>query len=90
MLAGGESAVYGESLHAHDAFGWAPLRSLRVDSYKYIEAPRPELYNLQSDPHERTNIVAKNPAVFVVVAHRDASDSPPIPTRRTRTHLACF
>jgi arylsulfatase A-like enzyme/Tfp pilus assembly protein PilF len=37
-------------------FGWAPLRSLRADGHKYIEAPRPELYDLSVDPGERTNL----------------------------------
>jgi len=52
--------VYSESVYAHDAFGWAPLRSLRVGAYKYIEAPRPELYNLAADPREQTNLFAKS------------------------------
>jgi arylsulfatase A-like enzyme len=55
-------AVYAESLHAHDAFGWAPLRSLRVGPLKYIEAPHPELYNLQTDPHELNNLYVKGSA----------------------------
>ena len=33
-------------------FGWAPLRSVRTETYKFIEAPRPELYELKSDPSE--------------------------------------
>ena len=33
--------VYAESVHAHDAFGWAPLRSLRMGPMKYIDAPKP-------------------------------------------------
>jgi len=33
-------------------FGWAPLRSVRTERYKFIEAPRPELYSLDSDPGE--------------------------------------
>lgn len=37
-------------------FGWAPLRSLRFDHLKFIEAPRPEFYNLKSDPGEVNNI----------------------------------
>lgn len=37
-------------------FGWAPLRSVRQDEFKFIEAPRPELYNLKSDPGELKNI----------------------------------
>jgi arylsulfatase A-like enzyme len=56
------NSVYGESVHAQDAFGWAPLRSLRVGPWKYIEAPRPELYNLQTDPHELTNLYVKGSA----------------------------
>jgi Flp pilus assembly protein TadD len=36
-------------------FGWAPLRSVRADGFKFIEAPRPELYDLHADPGELTN-----------------------------------
>ncbi len=60
LLAKDSRTVYAESLHTHDAFGWAPLRSLRVGSYKYIQAPRPELYNLQTDPHEQHNLYTKD------------------------------
>ncbi|HVY94158.1 MAG TPA: sulfatase-like hydrolase/transferase, partial [Bryobacteraceae bacterium] len=59
-LFGAHGAVYAESVHARDAFGWAPLRSLRVGEYKYIEAPHPELYDLRSDPGERVNLAAKD------------------------------
>src|SRR5438552_5305726 len=37
-------------------FGWAPLRSIRQEGFKFIEAPRPELYNLKADPGELKNI----------------------------------
>ena len=36
-------------------FGWAPLRSVREEGFKFIEAPAPELYNLHSDPGELQN-----------------------------------
>jgi choline-sulfatase len=36
-------------------FGWAPLRSLRSEGFKFIEAPRPELYDLQLDTAELHN-----------------------------------
>jgi choline-sulfatase len=55
-------AVYSESVYTRDAFGWAPLRGLRVGAYKYIEAPRPELYSLQEDPHERKNVFPQDAA----------------------------
>ncbi len=58
-------AVFSESVYARDAFGWAPLRSLRAGKYKYISAPKPELYDLHEDPHEQVNLVEKNHAKAV-------------------------
>jgi arylsulfatase A-like enzyme len=54
----GERAVYSESIYPLDAFGWAALTTLRSGPYKYINAPRAELYDLAKDPGEKTNIVA--------------------------------
>lgn len=51
-----------ESVHARDAFGWAALRSIRVGQLKYIEAPKPELYDLQADPGELKNLYIKGSA----------------------------
>ncbi|MBV8808589.1 MAG: sulfatase-like hydrolase/transferase, partial [Acidobacteriaceae bacterium] len=48
--------IYSESLYARNHFGCAPLRSLRVGRYKYIESPNPELYDLVSDPNEARNL----------------------------------
>ncbi|MFZ0561718.1 MAG: sulfatase-like hydrolase/transferase [Terriglobales bacterium] len=39
-------------------WGWAPLRALRTENAKLIEAPRPELYDLQADPKETKNLYA--------------------------------
>jgi arylsulfatase A-like enzyme/Tfp pilus assembly protein PilF len=36
-------------------FGWAPLRAVRSDGFKFIEAPQPEFYDLGKDPGEVTN-----------------------------------
>lgn len=36
-------------------FGWAPLRSVRRNHQKFIEAPQPEFYDLTSDPEELSN-----------------------------------
>ncbi len=33
-------------------FGWAPLRAVRAGNFKFIQAPRPELYDLHQDPGE--------------------------------------
>jgi tetratricopeptide (TPR) repeat protein len=55
--------VYSESMYAHDAFRWSPLRSLRIGNYQYIDAPVSELYNLASNPHEMNNVIQTNAAV---------------------------
>jgi choline-sulfatase len=55
---GGERAVYSESVYPLDTFGWAALTTLRLGSYKYINAPRAEFYDLARDPGEKTNIIA--------------------------------
>ncbi len=51
-----DEPVYGESMYARDHLGCAPLRSVRIGRYKYIEAPRPELYDLDADPRETQNL----------------------------------
>lgn len=50
-----------EALSCHLQYGWAPLYSLRTNQYKYIEAPKPELYNLVQDPGELVNIIDQFP-----------------------------
>lgn len=42
-------------------FRWAPLVALRQQGFKYIDAPRAELYDLTRDPGETDNLVAKYP-----------------------------
>ncbi len=49
-----ERVAFGETDYPME-FGWAPLRSVRADNKKYIEAPRPEFYDLQGDPGETQN-----------------------------------
>jgi arylsulfatase A-like enzyme/Tfp pilus assembly protein PilF len=50
-----DEPAYIESLLAERNFGWAPLRGLRDPSWKYIDAPEPELYDLRSDAGELQN-----------------------------------
>ncbi len=46
-------AAYSESLFPRLHFGWSELRAIRMGGWKYIQAPRPELYDLKRDPAER-------------------------------------
>ena len=60
-LAGRE--LYAESFAPLVEFGWAPLRAIRSEAWKYIAAPKPELYDLGGDDGERTNVVSAKPDV---------------------------
>ena len=48
--------AYSESLYARHHYGWNELKALRAGRFKYIEAPRPELYDLEQDPRETQNL----------------------------------
>ena len=52
-----------ESWYPRLHFGWSELRSARVGEWKYIAAPKPELYDLRSDRAERKNVVQDRAAV---------------------------
>jgi len=47
--------LYSETYYPR-AFGWSELRSLRDKRYKYIAAPDPELFDLETDPKESINL----------------------------------
>jgi choline-sulfatase len=53
--------VYAETLLPQFYMNWAPLRSVRDDRWKLIDAPRPELYDLAEDPAETRNRYAERP-----------------------------
>ncbi|RPJ01903.1 MAG: hypothetical protein EHM31_04555 [Candidatus Aminicenantes bacterium] len=60
---GPEMPAYGESMSPNIQFGWSPLQVLRTSRFKYIGAPRAELYDISQDPEERLNLVEEMPGV---------------------------
>lgn len=56
----GHDWLYHETLAPDFDFGLSELRGLETVSWKYIRAPRPELYNLEDDPEERRNLASKH------------------------------
>src|SRR5437667_385968 len=48
---------YAETFYPKWHFGWSELRSVRVGDWKYIDAPRPELYDMRTDAAERKSAV---------------------------------
>jgi arylsulfatase A-like enzyme/Tfp pilus assembly protein PilF len=51
---------YGETLYPRTYMGWSELRAMRTDDWKFILAPRPELYDLHRDPGELQNLIAQH------------------------------
>ncbi len=57
-----EPLTYAETLEPRLHYGWSDLRSVREGRWKYIQAPRPELYDLENDPRERRNLAEVEPS----------------------------
>ena len=55
--------LYAESFAPLVEFGWAPLRAIRSGPWKLIAAPKPELFDIDQDPGEQTNLAAANEPV---------------------------
>jgi len=54
-----ERDVYSETFYPRLHLGWSDLASITGPRFKYIRAPRPELYERATDPEERRNLVAE-------------------------------
>jgi arylsulfatase A-like enzyme/Flp pilus assembly protein TadD len=74
--------AHAETMMPRLEFGWADARMAREGALKYIRTPRPELYDLSSDPGEQRNLMDAHPGRSVplqedldawVVATTDAS-----------------
>ena len=62
VMAGGALApreLYAESFAPLLDFGWSPLQALRSRQWKYIDAPRPELYDIVQDSGETRDVSAR-------------------------------
>jgi len=53
---------FAESLTPKIHYGWSDLHAIVDGRWKYVLAPRPELYDLARDPRERSNLAESEPA----------------------------
>ncbi len=53
--------AFGETWYPRYHYGWSELAEVRDGRYKFIAAPRRELYDTQTDPAETRDLSASNP-----------------------------
>jgi choline-sulfatase len=69
-------ALYAESFAPFLDFGWSPLRSVREEGWKVIDAPRPELFRLSDDPGESRDLSSGEGARTAAMRERVGRYSP--------------
>jgi arylsulfatase A-like enzyme/Tfp pilus assembly protein PilF len=89
---------YAETYYPKWHFGWSELKSVRVGDWKYIDAPKPELYDLRNDTAERRNAIESRGTLagglsnelnrmIGGVGANAATDTPPQPDAETLARL---
>ncbi len=62
--------AYSETFYPFSSFGWSPLHAIESGRFHFIEAPKPELYDLETDPGETLNIATQQPATVAVLQEK--------------------
>jgi arylsulfatase A-like enzyme/Flp pilus assembly protein TadD len=62
--------AYSETFYPFSSFGWSPLHALETERFHFIDAPQPELYDLETDPAETRNLAAAQPATVAVLKRK--------------------
>src|SRR5438067_3495514 len=57
------TSLYAETFLPRLHFNWSELRGVETDNYHFVDAPKPELYDLTKDPKETQNLFAEKKAV---------------------------
>jgi len=55
-----DKPVVGETAAPWHQYGWSPTYFIRDLGFKFIDAPAPELYDLEADPGEENNVYSQN------------------------------
>jgi arylsulfatase A-like enzyme/Flp pilus assembly protein TadD len=62
-----DAGLYAEALYPRYHFGWSELYALTDARYRFIRAPRDELYDIQEDPAERRSVAAERESTRVAM-----------------------
>jgi arylsulfatase A-like enzyme len=61
---------YFETYYGRLFLGWSVLKGVQWNEWKYVQAPKPELYNLAEDPGEEVNLIDEEPQIAASMRHR--------------------
>lgn len=50
-------SIYAETIYPYIQLGWSNLSAIIRGNLHYIQGPRPEMYDLATDPHERADVI---------------------------------
>ena len=65
--------AYAETYYPRFHYSWSELLAVETERWKFIRAPRPELYDLLADPKERQEVSGRYPRVAATLsAHLEA------------------
>jgi len=62
-----DAGLYAEALYPRYHFGWSELYALTDARYRFIRAPRDELYDIQNDPRERRSVAGERESTRVAM-----------------------
>jgi arylsulfatase A-like enzyme/Tfp pilus assembly protein PilF len=65
-----ERTIYSETYYPRIHFGWNDVHSLVAGANHYIQAPKPELYDIVADPAESKNVLLDNRRAYVALRER--------------------
>jgi arylsulfatase A-like enzyme/predicted negative regulator of RcsB-dependent stress response len=74
-IAGGakpDRIIYSETFYPRFHFGWSEVRSAISGDHHYIQAPKPELYNVVADPAEKQNRMSEERRAYNALRQRIA------------------
>jgi len=58
---GTDSPCYIETYRTRYSYNWSEMVGIRYNGWKFVRAPRPELYDLSEDPAEKRNLYGERP-----------------------------
>jgi choline-sulfatase len=56
---GPPAAIFHETLFPGTAFGWSPLAAITSGKIRVVKGPKPEIFDLETDPAESRNLLAE-------------------------------